>query len=282
MPIKPETLTAYLDLNLEEFENEDALKAHFDQHFLRRDLAHTDKDVQGKVFGKVNGVLRNKLKGFGKAVGITDLEFDTLDPTDAIEAMQGKLTDTVTSLRSELDGAKKGGSGKTTQEVEELTKRLNDAIKERDAFGAQAKDYETKYTTLEGSIKQREAQAKIDAAFSRAMEAIPFREDVNPYARKGFEAEMRSKYKVEFSDDGAAKVIGADGNIVMNKHKAQVYATLDELAKAHAEEAKMIGGAPQGGTPVRKTVSTTSTTPATPANPQAPAERRTGPPVMPR
>ena len=282
MPIKPETLTQYLDLNLEEFENEDALKAHFDQNFLRRDLAHTDKEVQGKVFGKVNSVLRSKLKGFGKTMGIADIEFDTMDPSEAIEAMQGRLSDTVSTLRSELDGAKKSGSGKTSEQVEELNRKFEAAIKERDAFGTQAKEYEEKYTTLEGSLKQREAQAKIDAAFTRALEAIPFREDVNVYARKGFEAEFRSKYKVEFGDDGAAKVIGPDGGIVMNKHKAQTFATLDELAKAHAEEAKMIGGAPQGGTAVKKTVSTTSMSPAVPANPQTPAERPHGPRVMPR
>jgi hypothetical protein len=281
MPIKPEALTTFLDLNLEEFENEDALKAHFDQTFLRRDLAHTDKDVQTKVFGKVNGVLRNKLKGFGKAVGITDLEFDTLDPTEAIEAMQGKLADTVTTLRTELEGAKKG-SGKTPKEVEELAAKLEAAIKERDAFGAQAKEYEEKYTTLESGLKQREAQAKIDAAFTRALESIPFREDVNPYARKGFEADLRSKYKVEFGDDGVSKVIGPDGSIVMNKTKAQTFATLDEIAKAHAEEAKMTGGAPQGGTAVRKTVSTTSMAPAQHTTaPQTPAVRPMGPRVMP-
>ena len=281
MPIKPEVLTAFLDLNLDEFENEDALKAHFDQTFLRRDLAHTDKDVQTKVFGKVNGVILSKLKGFGKAVGITDLEFDALNPTEAIEAMQGKLTDTVGTMRAELEAAKKGGD-KTPKQIEEIQAKLDAAIKERDAFGKQAKEYEEKYTSLEGSLKQREAQAKIDAAFARAIEAIPFREDVNAYAKKGFEAEMRSKYKVEFGEDGTSKVIGPDGNIVMNKHKAQTFDTLDELAKAHAEEAKMIGGAPQGGTPVRKTVSTTTMAPATPATPQAPAERRIGPPVMPR
>ena len=280
MPIKPEALTQYLDLNLDEFENDDALKAHFDQNFLRRDLAHTDKDVQTRVFGKVNNGIRSKLKAFGKTVGVTDLDFDTLDPTDAIEAMSGKLGDQVGTLRTELEAAKKG-SGKSPAEVEELRKQLADAIKERDAFGSQAKEYQEKFTTLEGGLKQREAQAKVEAAYTRALESIPYREGISTYERKGFEAEIRSKYKPEFNEDGTYKVLGPDGSIVMNKHKAQTFATLDELAKAHAEEAKLIGGAPQAGTPVRKTVSTTSTTPAQPNAPQTPAVRRTGPPVMP-
>ena len=279
MPIKPEALVQYLDLNLEEFADEDALKAHFDQNFLRRDIAHTDKEVQTRVFGKVNNGIRSKLKAFGKAVGVTDLDFDTLDPTEAIDAMSGKLGDQVGTLRSELAAAQKGG--KSSAEVEELKKQLADAIKERDAFGTQAKEYETKYTTLEGGLKQREAQAKIEAAYTRALESIQYREGISSYEKKGFEAEIRSKYKPEFNEDGTYKVLGPDGSIVMNKTKAQTFATLDELAKQHAEEAKLIGGAPQAGTPVRKTVSTTTTTPAQPGTPQTPAARRTGPPVMP-
>jgi hypothetical protein len=280
MPIKPEALVQYLDLNLEEFADEDALKAHFDQNFLRRDIAHTDKEVQTRVFGKVNNGIRSKLKAFGKAVGVTDLDFDTLDPTEAIEAMSGKLSDQVSSIRTELEAAKKG-SGKSPAEVEELKKQLADAIKERDAFGTQAKEYESKYTTLESGLKTREAQAKIEAAYIRALESIQYREGVSAYEKKGFEAEIRSKYKPEFNEDGTYKVLGPDGSIVMNKTKAQTFATLDELAKQHAEEAKLIGGAPQAGTPVRKTVSTTTTTPAQPGTPQTPAVRRTGPPVMP-
>jgi hypothetical protein len=279
MPIKPEALVQYLDLNLEEFADEDALKAHFDQNFLRRDIAHTDKEVQTRVFGKVNNGIRSKLKAFGKAVGVTDIDFDTLDPTEAIDTLSGVLSGQVNTLRSEVAAAQKGG--KSPAEVEELKKQLADAIRERDAFGTQAKEYETKYTTLEGGLKQREAQAKIEAAYTRALESIQYREGISSYEKKGFEAEIRSKYKPEFNEDGTYKVLGPDGSIVMNKTKAQTFATLDELAKQHAEEAKLIGGAPQAGTPVRKTVSTTTSTPAQPGTPQTPAVRRTGPPVMP-
>jgi hypothetical protein len=278
MPIKPEVLTTFLDLDLEKFENEDALKAHFDQTFIRRDMAQNDKEIAGKVFGKVNDLLRQKLGKAGKELGI-EAAFLDMDPAEGIETISNTLKERTAQLSAEVEAAKKGGA--SSKDVEALKAQLETLQKERDAFGKQAKEYEEKYTTLEGGLKQREAQAKIDGAFARAIEAIQFREDVNPYARKGFEAEIRSKYKVEFGDDGQAKVIGPDGNIVMNKTKAQTFATLDEIAKQHAEEAKMIGGAPQGGTPVRRTVSTTSMTPAQPAAPQTPAVRRTGPPVMP-
>jgi hypothetical protein len=198
----------------------------------------------------------------------------TAEMEDQFRRLSGVEQDMFNELQSFM-------TGKSPAEVEELKKQLADAIKERDAFGSQAKEYETKYTTLEGGLKQREAQAKIEAAYTRALESIQYREGISSYEKKGFEAEIRSKYKPEFSDDGTYKVLGPDGSIVMNKHKAQTLATLDELAKAHAEEAKLTGGAPQAGTPVRKTVSTTSTTPAQPAQPQTPAVRRTGPPVMP-
>lgn len=281
MPIKPEEVTKYLGLDLENFENEDAFKTHFDTEFVRRELAHTEKGVQDKVFGKVNSVLRSKIKGFAKAFGIEGLDIDGSDPSDLIDAMKDKVSESVTTLRTELEAAKKSTIGKSTKDIEELQQKLDAAIRERDAFGAQAKDFESKYSTLEGSIKQREAQAKIDGVFERAMDAVKFRDDVNAYARKGFEADMRSKYKVEFAEDGKAKVLDANGTVQMNPSQAQTYLTLDEIVKKHAEEAKMTGGNPQGGTAVKRTVTTMATTPPQHA-PQTPAERPGGPRVMPR
>ena len=279
MPIKPEEVTKYLGLDLDTFENEDAFKTHFDTEFVRRELAHTEKGVQDKVFGKVNSVLRSKIKGFAKAFNIEGLDIDGSDPSDLIDTMKDKVSESVTTLRTELEAAKKPGSGKTTAEVEDMKKQLAAAIAERDAFGVQAKEFEGKYSILEQSITQEKAKARIDGTFARAMDGIQFREDVNAYARKGFEADIRSKYKVEFAEDGTAKVLDASGNVQMNPSKAQTFLSLDEIVKRHAEEAKMIGGNPQGNSPVKRTVTTMATTPPAP---QTPAERTGGPRVMSR
>lgn len=281
MPIKPEVVTQYLGIDLEKFEDEAAFRADFDGTFIRKELAHDDGEVQNRVFGKANNVLRGKLKNTAKAIGIEDLEvdWDKANPSDIIDVMKDKVSGSVASLRTELEAAKKGGSGKTTKEVEELQAKLDAAIKDRDAFGTQAKEFETKYNTLEGSIKQREAQARVDSVFERALESVKFREDVNAYARKGFEADMRAKYKPEFGEDGKGyKVIGPDGNPVLNPTKAQTYMTMEEIASRHAEEAKLTGGNPQGGKPVNRVVTTMATSVQQPA-PQP--ERKFGPRVMP-
>lgn len=279
MPIKPEAVIGYLGVDLEKFENEDAFKAHFDSTFIRKEIAHDDGEVQNRVFGKTNNVLRGKLKNTVKAIGIEDIEvdWDKANPAEIIDVLKDKVSGSVTALRTELEAAKKSTSGKSTKDIEELQQKLDAAIRERDAFGAQAKDFESKYSTLEGSIKQREAQAKIDGVFERAMDAVKFRDDVNAYARKGFEADMRSKYKLEFGEDGKAKVIGPDGNPIMNPSKAQTYMTMEEIMSRHAEEAKLTGGNPQGGTPVKRVV----TTMATSVSAAAPEHRKFGARIMP-
>lgn len=281
MAVKAEDLSTYLDLDLDSIEDVEALKAHFDGSFVRRDIAHTDKGVQDKVFGKVNSVLRSKLKAFAKATGVEGLDFENTDPSDLVDALKDKMGESVTTLRTELEAAKKPGSGKTTEEVEALKKQVADAIKERDAFGAQAKEFGEKYTTLEQSITQEKAKARIDGAFSRALDGITFREDVNAYAKKGFEADIRGKYKVEFGEDGTVKVLDAEGNVQMNPSKAQTFLSLDEIVKKHAEEAKLTGGNAQANTPVKRTVTTMATTVPS-GTPQTPAERSSGPRVMPR
>ena len=281
MPVKPEAAIEYLGLKLEEFEDDDAFKAHFDGQFVRREIAHDDSEVKNKVFGKINSVLRGKMKNLAKANGIDGVEFDKTDPADLVDILNEKLSGSVTALREELTEAKKSTGGKATKEVEELQRQLQAATTERDAFGSQAADFEARYKDLEGGMKQREAQARVDGAFSRALEALPFREDVNGYARKGFESEIRSKYKLEFGEDGITKVLDADGKPLMNASKAQTYLSLDEIVKKNAEEAKLVGGNPQAGTGVKRTVTTMATTTPSANSAPPPAERPRGPRVMP-
>ena len=59
MPVKPEAVASYLGLDLEKIEDEKAMKAAFDAAFLRRDVAHEDRGIQDRVFGKINALARH-------------------------------------------------------------------------------------------------------------------------------------------------------------------------------------------------------------------------------
>jgi hypothetical protein len=164
---------------------------------------------------------------------------------------------------------------------------MEDLKKEKEAFAAQALEFKSKYDELDTSVKSKAAKEREDAEWNKAYSALQFREDVSPLMKKGFDSEVREKYKLEFGDDGTRKVLGKDGQILMDKKRAQTFASLEDLLKAEAEAAKLIGGAPAGGTPVRKTINTTAaglsgqTAPQTAPRPSGPGARpqRT---VMPR
>lgn len=255
MAVDSQALAAYIGLDLEALESEDLMKAEFDKTYLKRDLAHTDKGVSAKVFGSVNGILRTKLKAFASDNGL-EIDIDA-DPVGIIESLRASIKERVDGIAAELAQAKKGGKA-TPAEVEALQKELEAAKRDKEAFAANAKEWEGKFNDLDSTVKTKAAKEREDGEWSKALSAVQFRDDVNQLTRRGFESEVRGKYKLDFSEDGMVKVLGADGHLLMDRAKAQTYASLGELLKADATEAKLTGGAPQGGAPVRKTITTTA------------------------
>jgi hypothetical protein len=200
MPIDPKEGLTYLGFDPEAFEDVDAFKAAADSTYVRRELAHTDKEIGGKVFGKINGTLRNNLKGVAKELEIEGVDFETMDPTEGIKILGKSLKEKTSTLRSELDTAKKGGA--STKDIAEMQAKLDAVTKERDAFGQSAKDFESKYTELDTTIKSREAKAKEDAFYKDALSAIKWSPDVSDFAKTGFETAFRQQYKPDFYEGG--------------------------------------------------------------------------------
>ncbi len=253
MPIKPEQIAEYIGVDPATFEDDDAFKAHFDTTYVKRELAHTDKDIAAKTFGKINGTLRNNLKGVAKELEIEGVDFETLDPTEGIKLLGKTLKESTSKLKSELDAAKKGGA--STKDIAELQVKLDAVTKERDAFGLSAKDFETKYTELDTTVKSREAKAKEDAFYKDALSAIKWSPDVSDFAKTGFETAFRQTYKPDFFE-GGVRTLDKDGKIVMDPKQAQTFRKASDLALEWAEKEKLIGEAKPA--PVRRIVSTTA------------------------
>ena len=253
MPIDPKEGLTYLGFDPEAFEDVDAFKAAADSTYVRRELAHTDKEIGGKVFGKINGTLRNNLKGVAKELEIEGVDFETMDPTEGIKILGKSLKEKTSTLRSELDTAKKGGA--STKDIAEMQAKLDAVTKERDAFGQSAKDFESKYTELDTTIKSREAKAKEDAFYKDALSAIKWSPDVSDFAKTGFETAFRQQYKPDFYE-GGTRTVDKDGNIVMDPKQAQTFRKAADLAVEWAEKEKLIGEAKPA--PVRKMINTTA------------------------
>jgi hypothetical protein len=70
------------------------------------------RTIASKVFGKVNGTLRNNLKGAAKELGRSrGVDFEALDPTEGIKALAKSVKEQpYYAGRQSLDTAKKGGA----------------------------------------------------------------------------------------------------------------------------------------------------------------------------
>lgn len=253
MAIDPLKALEYLGYNPEEVESEEAFKESIEKTWVRRDQAHQDDEIAGRIFGKTNGTLRSKLKAQGKELGI-EAKWDELDPSEGIDLLGKTLKERVNDYSTKLEEAKKGA--KPGKEMEELTAKYNEAKSLSDQLKEQLGSWEKKYNDLEGSVRQREAQAKVDAQWDRAFDSLKFNEGVNKYAIEGFKQAAKGKYAVAFDDEGTPYAMEADSKKrVPNPKKAHDFLGLDDLVKQFAEAEKLTGGTPQGGAQVKKTIS---------------------------
>jgi len=272
MPVKPEAVASYLGLDLEKIEDEKAMKAAFDAAFLRRDIAHDDRGVQDRVFGKVNAIARQRLKSGAKSLGIDLGNVDESDPVDLIPKFSETVSGKIAELAKERDtfkaAAEKGGG----DAIAELTKERDAIAKERDAFGAQAKEYQEKYNSLNSTFTKKQEEAKRSTVIESAKAKVKFRDDVNDFTKRGFIGDFFERHTLDLSGD-QPKVLDASGAIVMDKAKAQTFASLEDLLGEAADAAKLTAKAPQAGTPVRKTVASIAT--HQPTDPAQSGARRT-------
>ena len=252
MPIDPKEALGYLGINPDEIENLDAFKEHVSTTYVPRAEAIKDEAITKAIFGKVNNSLRTRLKNVGKELGI-DAKFDEVDPTDGIDLIAAGAKAKLSEYAGQLEEAKKGH--KPAKEVEEWQRKYDEAHKKVEALTGNLGEWENKYKALETSVQQREREARVNAQWERALGGIKPNEGITPLALKGFQAAVKEKYAVEFDDEGNPYAIDtATKKRVPNPNRAHEFLGLDDLVKSYAEQEKLIGGNPQGGKPVRQTM----------------------------
>lgn len=281
MAVKPESLAQYIGIDLSKVESEDELREAFDKEFVRRSSAAEDPQVAAKIFGKVNALMRQRIKAFAKSMGVDLGNVEEKDPSALIVELNEGVTAIHQSLTSEVEKLKTSNAkGSNDEAIKALEDKLQKLEKERDAFGTNAKEWESKYRDLETSVKEREVKTKRETLINEALKAVPFAEGVNEFTRKGFIADFLDRYDLDLGDDGYKVIDKSTKSPIMDKKRAQTFAQLPDLMKEAAEAAKLTQ-APNAGQPVRKTIATLSA-----GGGQAPApqshlgERRTRP-VMP-
>lgn len=254
MPIDPKQALDYLGVNAEEMESIDAFKEHVNKTYVPRAEAHKDADITKTIFGKANGALRTKFKGVAKELDINDVKWDEIEPSDGIDLIAAAAKGRTAELSKQIKELQ-AGAAKPSKDVEELTRKYDEAKKLQEQLTEQLGGWENKYKELEGSVSKRERESRVNAQWERALGGIKANEGISPLAIKGFHAAVKEKYAVEFDDEGTPYALDlSTKKRVPNPNKAHDFLGLDDLVKQYAEAEKIIGGNPQGGRPVRQTV----------------------------
>jgi len=240
MPIDPKAGLEYLGFDPEAFDDVDAFKTAADSIYVRRELAHTDKEIHGKALGKTNNLIRGNLKSVAKDFAIEGIDFDTLDPTEGVKLFGKAVKDNFSKLTGEVEALKKGGG--SSKDIADLQAKLDSMAKENEAFKADASKWQTEATEIKGKWDQYETTKKVDAFYDDAFKGLKFREDLTPFAIDGFKTAVRQSYKPDFYD-GGVRVLDKEGKIVMDPAKAQTYRNPQDIVKEWAEKEKLIGAA---------------------------------------
>lgn len=262
MPVTKEEALAYIGLTDEQlagFEDAEAFKAAYDGEWLKRSEAFKDPALKAAAFGKTAGVLVTNAKKALQAIGedVSEADLKAMKPEDLIDrvktasdAFYGKQ---VKELQTSLEGAK---GDKTTKDLE---KQLAEAIKHRD-------EYKTLATDLDGKLKAKDEEfvkttrsAKEKELWDAAMGKAPFKKDLDPLTRTGFETLVRSKVKIAWDEDGKPYTADASGNRIKDTSKSNAFLELDQVIAAEVLANKLNDANPHAGKPVGATSKPTAT-----------------------
>lgn len=254
MAIKPEEALEVFGLDpkeLDKFDTADAFKTEVEKKWITRDAASKDKGITDVVFGKINRGLRKELSDINESLGLGLEDIDNKNPIDVLkmfpEAVKPKF-DKIAELETKVKSA---APAEVVAKYEEEKKELDKKLK---AFEKNAKEWETKYTTLDGEVKTREKSNKVNGEWDAALKAVQFAPTVDDLKKKGFISTVKEKYKVLIDDEGKIYAANDKEEPLMNPKKAAERWSLAEALKAEAEAMKLVGVNPQGGKPIIKPV----------------------------
>lgn len=248
MPIKPEDILTALDIDPAKYDDVKAFSEEFGSEWTRISEAVNNKDVRAKVFGSINGALRQKAKKALAALQIDDVKVDEHDPTDLLEIITTRGPERFTSRIGELEKAvAEGGKDKAAKEWESKYGELEKKYKDLEGLHGQST---AKYEELERSVKDREVQAKVNAEWERALGSVKWKQGIDDLTREGFITRVRKEYAVRLDDTGSTYVADANGNRIPDPVKHQKFLDLPSLVAMKAKEFKLDESNPHGGKPV--------------------------------
>ena len=234
MPIDPKEALEFFGYDPETFEDAAAFRSQVEKDWIKPGDAHLNTDVQKRIFGKLNGVLRTTLKNSAEALGLdAAYDGDDMDPIDGLKALAVDAQKKLAALKE----AKKDGS--TSKEVAELQRQYDESKKATADVNKLLLESNQKYNELEASVAKEKAEAKVNGLYSSAIAKIPFKEGMSAFEKQGFIAAIKQNFQLHFDDEGKEYVTDSNGDRIKDKKKAASHVDLDTAILNFAIESKL-------------------------------------------
>jgi len=219
-------------IGLEDVTDMDTFKSKFNEKHVSREMAVKDDDIKKAVTGAVYGSLFRKAKRKFKDASV---EFEAGEVADNdVESLLDIGTSKMASRFEELTAAVP--NVKKWEEELQRERRKNSELSE--LLNATKSELENVQTEAVTKVKA----VKLDVAKKDIFGKIKFGESVNEFTRKGFDAAMSERYKLDIDEETGGAVIldAATGGRVKHPEKATEFADPVTIFTIEAEKAGLL------------------------------------------
>jgi len=221
-------LISYIGLDPDKLEDVAAAKTAFNEKHIARDMAVKDPEIKAAVTGAVMGGLFTEAKRTFKDLGV-DFEEGEVPKNDLKALFEigktkvGAKIDDLTKAQPDVD--------KWQKEIAKKDQKLADISGLLESTKTRLAEVENEKTTAVKGVK-------LDIAKKELYGNLKFSSTVDEVRRRGFEAIISDKYKLDIEDEtGKAIIVDAKTNArIQSTAKSSEFATPDEIFASEAEK----------------------------------------------
>lgn len=224
--------------------NIDDFKAKFSELYDKK--GSLDRDAISQEVGRIKGALEVAVKRMAKENGI-EFEADELKDKkleDIIGISYKKmLANSDTAIQKIKDESRKSKPA-DIQEWESKVSKLNDKLGQLEATNNQLKDdMVKKEQEFLGTIKKTKLGLQEKSLWS----GFKFRHDLDELTRKGFEAYVQEKYKLDLDDKESLIITDKDGKFIPDTTKHGAFKTPHQVILEEATAKNLFEKNPDAG-----------------------------------
>lgn len=254
MPIKPEDVLGYLDIDPTKFENVDAFKEQYDKEWVKAADAANNPDIQNRATSKLRSVLRSALKKHVSAFELDGVEInDETDPVKLLKELHEPIASKYNEKIAALELVAKDKTGdKLVKEWETKYGELDKKYKDLNGLHEQSV---SKYTELETGIKTEKLNAKRDAYLNAAIGKVKWKTGLDEFTKAGFLSKIKEDHQILFDETETPYTADREGKRIPDPKKSQRFREIDEIIAEQAKEFKLDQSNHQAGAPLNRPIS---------------------------